>query len=157
VLYSNSSAAKNSALQNATVHNRWLKNTASGAGFKQSRRSKAKTWEQMQKRGALAREGGIMNRLKIFVIGAALATGGSALASAQALKQNVAYHDRDRDRDHDRDRDRDRDRRYYRDYDRDDRRYYRSYDYDRYDRGYYGKRRWDGRNWWYWNGREWVR
>ena len=39
-----------------------------------------------------------MNRLKIFIVGAALATGGSALASAQVLQQDVAFHDRDRDR-----------------------------------------------------------
>jgi len=89
-----------------------------------------------------------MNRLKIFVIGAALATGGSALASAQAVRQDVAYHDRDRDRDrdHDRDRDRDRDRRYF-DRDRD-----RRYDY-RYVRG---NRRSNGHRWLYWNGYEWV-
>ena len=47
-----------------------------------------------------------MNRLRILLVGAALITGGSALASAQVLQQDVAY--RDRDRDHDRDRDRDR-------------------------------------------------
>lgn len=37
-----------------------------------------------------------MNRLGSFLIGAALMTGASALASAQALPQNVAYHDLDR-------------------------------------------------------------
>src|SRR6266705_2046552 len=91
--------------------------------------------------------GGIMNRLRLMLVGAALITSGSALASAQVLQQDVAYrdrdHDRDRDRDRGRDRDRDRDRgrynnyRVYRDHDgdRDDRRVYR----DRDDRGYYGR------------------
>jgi Ni/Co efflux regulator RcnB len=99
-----------------------------------------------------------MNRLKIFLIGAALATGGSALASAQAVRQDVAYHDRDRDRDHDRDRDRDRDRRYFdRDHDRDDRRYFDRDRDRRYDYGYVrGDRRWNGHRWLYWNGYEWV-
>src|ERR1051326_434911 len=105
--------------------------------------------------------GGTMNRLRILLIGAALATGGSALASAQVLQQDVAY--REHDRDHDRDRDRDRDRRYDRDHDRDDRRFFdrdrdrrfeRRYDYDR--RFGRGERRWDGRRWQYWNGYGWV-
>jgi len=101
-----------------------------------------------------------MNRLRMMLVGAALITGGSALASAQVVQQDVAFrdHDRDRDReynnyrvyrDHDGDRD---DRRVYRD--RDDRRYV---DRDwRYDRGYNGNRRWDGRRWLYWNGYGWV-
>lgn len=93
-----------------------------------------------------------MNRLGMFLIGAALTTGGSALASAQALPQNVAYHDRDRargrrqvDRDHDRD-----DRRYFdRDHDRrDDRDYGRRFDN--------GDRRWDGHRWLHWYGRRWI-
>ncbi|HEY1938527.1 MAG TPA: hypothetical protein VGJ33_11385 [Candidatus Angelobacter sp.] len=105
-----------------------------------------------------------MNRLRMMLIGAALITGGSALASAQVVQQDVAYRDHDRDRDRDRDHDRDRDRRdnRYRDNDRDDRRF-RDRDYDRrYDRGYYSynnysyQRRWDGRRWLYWNGRQWV-
>jgi len=113
---------------------------------------------------ASGHKGGNMNRLKIFLIGAALATAGSTLASAQSLKVDAAYRDHDRDRDGDRDRDRD--RRYYRgnDHDRDDRRYYYDRDHDRrygrgydYDRGYYAQRRWDGRHWWYWNGYRWVR
>ena len=49
-----------------------------------------------------------MNRLRILLVGAALITGGSALASAQVLQHDVAYRERDRDRDHDRNRDRDR-------------------------------------------------
>jgi len=108
----------------------------------------------------------IMNRLRMILVGAALITGGSALASAQMVPQNVAFrdHDRDRDRDRDRghDRDRDRDRGYnnhrvYRDHDRDDRRYVnRDWRYDRgYNNGYYN-RRWDGHRWLYWNGYEWV-
>jgi hypothetical protein len=119
-----------------------------------------------------------MNRLRMILVGAALITGGSALASAQVVQQDVAFrdrdHDRDRDRDRDRDHDRDRDRGYnnyrvYRDHDRDDRRYVdRDWRNDgRYDRGYYGgydhdrrvdgyNRRWDGRRWVYWNGRNWV-
>ena len=114
-----------------------------------------------------------MNRLRLMLVGAALITGGSALASAQVIQQDVAYRDRDHDRDRDRDRDRDHDRgrynnyRVYRDHDgdRDDRRVYR--DYDRDDRGYYGRydhdrrydgynRRWNGHRWLYWNGYEWV-
>ena len=100
-----------------------------------------------------------MNRLRILLIGAALATGGSALASAQAVRQDIAFHDHDRDRDGDRGRDRgrDRDRRDFRDrdHDRDDRRYF---DRDRrYDYGYVrGERRWDGHRWFYWNGYGWV-
>src|ERR1043166_10055119 len=101
-----------------------------------------------------------MNRLKMMLVGAALITGGSALASAQVVQQNVAFrdHDRDRDRDHDRDRDRDRYRGYnnyrvYREHDRDDRRYVdRDWRYDRGYNGYYN-RRWDGHRWLYWNGR----
>jgi len=111
-----------------------------------------------------------MNRLRMMLVGAALITGGSALASAQMVPQNVAFRDHDRDRDRDRDHDRDQDRGYnnyrvYRDHDgdRDDRRVYR----DRDDRGYYGgydhdrrvdgyNRRWDGRRWVFWNGRNWV-
>ena len=68
-----------------------------------------------------------MNRLKIFLVGAALTMGGSALASAQALSQNVAYHDRD----HDRRSDHDRDRKFV-------------------------TRRWDGHRWQYWDGFRWA-
>jgi hypothetical protein len=103
-----------------------------------------------------------MNRLRMMLVGAALITGGSALASAQVVQQDVSFRDRDHDKDRDRDRghDRDRDRGYnnyrvYRGGDRDDRRYV---DRDgRYDRRYDGySRRWDGRRWAYWNGRNWV-
>jgi hypothetical protein len=108
-----------------------------------------------------------MNSLRMMLVGAALITGGSALASAQVVQQDVAFRDHDRDRDRDRDRDHDRDRyrgynnnyRVYRDGDRDDRRFVgRDYRYDgRYDRGYYPtNRRWDGYRWVYWNGRNWV-
>ncbi len=67
-----------------------------------------------------------MNRLRILLIGAALITGGSALASAQTLQTEVAYHDQYRDRYHDDRRfdNRYRDQRVYRDYRFDhDRRY----------------------------------
>ena len=50
-----------------------------------------------------------MNRLRMMLVGAALITGGSALASAQVVQQNVAFRDHDRDRDRDRGRDKDRD------------------------------------------------
>jgi Ni/Co efflux regulator RcnB len=101
-----------------------------------------------------------MNRLKMMLVGAALITGGSALASAQVVQQNVAFRDHDRDRDRDRDRARDRgynNYRVYRDHDRDDRRYVdRDWRYERgYNNGYYN-RRWDGHRWLYWNGYEWV-
>ena len=79
-----------------------------------------------------------MNRLRVILVGAALITGGSALASAQVVQQDVAFRDRDRDR---------------------DRGYYgRDWRYDgHYDRSYGGyNRRWDGRRWVYWNGRNWV-
>ena len=106
-----------------------------------------------------------MNRLHTLLIGAALITGGSALASAQVVQQ-VAFHDHDRDRDRDRDHDRDdryrnnyRYREYRRgdgDHDRDDRYYVRRYDRDDYGRGYYvNDRRWDGRRWWFWDGYRW--
>jgi hypothetical protein len=99
----------------------------------------------------------IMNRLRILLVGAALITGGSALASAQVVQLNVAFGDRDhnRDRDRDQDRDTDRNRGFYSNHDRDDRQVYtRNRDYDR--RFDYDNRRWDGRRWLYWNGYEWV-
>ncbi len=87
-----------------------------------------------------------MNRLRILLIGAALITGGSALASAQTL-QTVAYHDqyRDRDRDNRRFDNRYRDQKVDRDY---------RFDHDR--RYETGSRRWDGRRWQRWDGRRWV-
>ncbi|HLK53748.1 MAG TPA: hypothetical protein VKU42_09835 [Candidatus Angelobacter sp.] len=88
-----------------------------------------------------------MNRLRILLIGAALITGGSALASAQTLQTEVAYHDQYRDRYHD---DRRFDNRYR------DQKVYRDsrFDHDRrYETGY---RRWDGRRWQRWDGRRWV-
>lgn len=87
-----------------------------------------------------------MNRLRVLLIGAALITGGSALASAQTLRQDVAYHDQDRDRHRD-------DRKSYDRYR--DQRYERNYrsDHDRrYENGY----RWDGRRWQHWDGRRWI-
>jgi hypothetical protein len=91
-----------------------------------------------------------MNRLKMMLVGAALITGGSALASAQVVQQNVAFRDHDRDRGYN-------NYRVYRDHDRDDRRYVnRDWRYDRgYNNGYYN-RRWDGHRWLYWNGYSWV-
>jgi hypothetical protein len=49
-----------------------------------------------------------MRSLRALVMGAAMITGASALASAQPLPQNWnhGYKDRDHDRDHDRNRDR---------------------------------------------------
>ncbi len=87
-----------------------------------------------------------MNRLQILLIGAALVTGGSALASAQTL-QTVAYHDQYRDRAHD---DRRFDNRYR------DQKVYRDYRFDRDRRYETGYRRWDGRRWQRWDGRRWV-
>jgi hypothetical protein len=100
----------------------------------------------------------------MLLIGAALMTGGSALASAQTISLQVAaYHDRDRDRDRDYDRryyDRDYGRHYY---DRDDRRYFhdrearrRYYEHEerRFDRVRW---RWDGAFWLYWDGHRWCR
>jgi hypothetical protein len=103
-----------------------------------------------------------MNRLRIFLIGTALLTGGSALAQAQVFQQDAAYREHDRNRDRDgrgyRGSDRDDRRSYDRDdrgryYDRDDRRGY----YNRDDRRSYDRdgRRWDGRRWRYWNGHNW--
>jgi hypothetical protein len=87
-----------------------------------------------------------MNRLRILLIGAALITGGSALASAQTL-QEVAYHDQYRDRHHD-------DRRVYDHYR--DSRFDRGYRFDhgrRYENSYRyvnGRRaHWDGHRWIY--------
>lgn len=84
-----------------------------------------------------------MNRLRILLIGAALVTGGSALASAQ-----VYHHPEDRT---------------YRETRvvRDDRRFERERD----DRGrvedrrvYFNhtERRWDGHRWMYWDGSRWC-
>jgi Ni/Co efflux regulator RcnB len=91
-----------------------------------------------------------MKSLRMLLIGAALITGGSALASAQPMEHhdNRFYSDRD----HDRDRDRDRDRREFRDHDRDDRRLDRDDRFrDRDDRRVYEQRRahWDGYRWVY--------
>ena len=94
-----------------------------------------------------------MKSLRMLLIGAALITGGSALASAQPIENhNWAYSNHDRDRD--KDRDRDRDRREIRDHDRDDQRRFDRDDYrgrDRDDRRVYEQRRmhWDGYRWVY--------
>jgi hypothetical protein len=84
-----------------------------------------------------------MNRLRIMLIGAALLTGGSALASAQPLPRGEVYHDRYERRVDDRRVD---DRRVvYRDY---------RVDHDR--RFAIGYRRWDGQRWLIWNGSAWC-
>ena len=100
-----------------------------------------------------------MNRLRTLLIGMALVTGGSALASAQTISLQVtAFHDRDRDRDRDRryyDRyyyDRDDDRRYFRD--REAHRRYYEFEERRFDRAHW---RWDGYVWLHWDGRRWCR
>jgi hypothetical protein len=80
-----------------------------------------------------------MNRLGILLIGAALITGGSALASAQPMPRGEAYHDRFERRVDNR----------YRVVNRD----YR-YDHDR--RFAVGSRRWDGQRWLVWNGSAWC-
>ncbi|HEY2390643.1 MAG TPA: hypothetical protein VGK22_05680 [Candidatus Angelobacter sp.] len=86
-----------------------------------------------------------MNRLRLLVIGAALITGGSALASAQTVRQDVAYHDRDRNRD---------DRRFDNRY-RDNHVVYREYRVER-PRYEIGARRWYGGRWQHWNGSAWC-
>ncbi|HLW55328.1 MAG TPA: hypothetical protein VKW06_21040 [Candidatus Angelobacter sp.] len=93
-----------------------------------------------------------MNRVKIFVIAAALMTGGSALATAQPF-------DHDGRRDGDRYEHRDRDDRRFRD--RDD---YRRVDRDDFrfrDRGDYryvaGERRFFNGYYWTWDGSRWCR
>jgi Ni/Co efflux regulator RcnB len=95
------------------------------------------------------REGGLMKRLKMYLIAAALMTGGSALASAQPIDHGRGDRFQDRDRDN-RDRDkRDRDDRRFRDrddrrsFDRDDHRYV--VDERRFFNGYYWN--WDGARW----------
>jgi hypothetical protein len=140
-----------------------VQNNGRQSGFVQAERKKLRPGPNAGKKSGLAKIGGDdMNRLRMMLVGAALITGGSALASAQVVQQDVSFRDRDHDKDRDRDRghDRDRDRGYdnyrvYRGGDRDDRRYV---DRDgRYDRRYDGySRRWDGRRWAYWNGRNWV-
>ena len=80
-----------------------------------------------------------MNRLRILLIGAALITGGSALASAQPLPRGEASHNRYERRVDDR----------YRVVNRD-------YHYD-HDRRYaIGARHWDGHRWLVWNGNAWC-
>jgi hypothetical protein len=88
-----------------------------------------------------------MNRLRLLLIGAALITGGSALASAQTARVDVAYHDRYRD-------DRRDDRRFENRY-RDNHVVYRDnrFDHPRYE---IGARRWYGGRWQHWNGSAWC-
>jgi hypothetical protein len=88
-----------------------------------------------------------MNRLRILLIGAALITGGSALASAQTLQTEVAYHDQYRDRYHD---DRRFDNRYR------DQKVYRDARFDHDRRFEVGARRWDGHRWQHWDGFRWC-
>jgi Ni/Co efflux regulator RcnB len=84
-----------------------------------------------------------MKRLQMFLIAAALMTGGSALASAQPMDHDGGRGDRfhDRDRDDRRFRDRD-DRRFV---DRDDHRYF------------VGERRFFNGYYWTWDGGRWCR
>lgn len=89
-----------------------------------------------------------MKSIRMLLIGAALITGGSALASAQPME----HHDRGAYSDHDRDHDRDRDRREVRNHDRDDRRRFDRDDYrwrDRDDHRYDRRAHWDGYRWVY--------
>ncbi len=88
-----------------------------------------------------------MNRLRLLLIGAALITGGSALASAQTARVEVAYHDHYRD-------DRRDDRRFDNRY-RDNHVVYRDYRVvgPRYE---IGARRWYGGRWQHWDGRAWC-
>ena len=92
-----------------------------------------------------------MKRLKLFLIAAALMTGGSALASAQPMD-----HDGFRDRDRYQDRDRD-DRRFR---DRDDRRFRNRADRrfrDRNEHFIAGERRFFNGYYWTWDGGRWCR
>jgi hypothetical protein len=96
-----------------------------------------------------------MKSIRMLLIGAALITGGSALASAQPMERhdNGGYSNHDRDRD----RDGDRDRRVYAYGDRDDRRVDRD-DYRRHDRDDRWRDR-DGRRYerqMHWDGYRWV-
>ena len=88
-----------------------------------------------------------MNRLKLLLIGAALITGGSALASAQTARVEVAYHDHYRD-------DRRDDRRFENRY-RDNHIVYREYRVER-PRFEIGARRFYGGRWQHWDGRAWC-
>ena len=107
-----------------------------------------------------------MKRLSMLLLGAALMTGGSALASAQPADHDGGrFEDRDRGRDRDRDRDRhfDRDHAYNGGrFDRDDRRFVRDRDdyrfYDRDDHRYFvGQRRFINGYYWNWDGHRWCR
>src|SRR5215472_12788546 len=104
--------------------------------------------------------GGLMNRLRMLLVAAALMAGGSALASAQSWDHDDHDRGRWRDRDHRFDRDRrDRDDRGYFG-DRDDRRFvdrddYRFFDHD--GPRYVGERRWFNGYYWTWDGYRWCR
>jgi hypothetical protein len=112
-----------------------------------------------------------MNRFKMLLIGAALVTAGSALATAQPYDHD-GRGDRDSGRYYDRDRNHDRgwhngwyrgdrgDHRFYRD--RDDRRFYGDRDdrrfYDQDDRRFFvGERRFFNGYYWNWDGQQWCR
>jgi Ni/Co efflux regulator RcnB len=88
-----------------------------------------------------------MKHLKLFLIAAALMTGGSALASAQPM-------DHDGFRDHDRYQNRDRDDRRFRD--RDDRRFERPVRI-RNEHFFVGERRFINGYYWTWDGGRWCR
>jgi len=112
-------------------------------GFYPSEGKQAELKKDGVQRNQALRTGGFMNRLRIMLIGAALLTGGSALASAQPLPRGEVYHDRYERRVDDRRVD---DRRVvYRDY---------RVDHDR--RFAIGYRRWDGQRWLIWNGSAWC-
>src|SRR5215470_15746845 len=101
--------------------------------------------------------GGLMNRLRMLLVAAALMAGGSALASAQPYDHDGRDGGRyDRDRHFDRDR-RDRDDRRFRD--RDDRRFVDRDDHRFFEYGgpHYivGDRRWFNGYYWTWDGDHW--
>jgi hypothetical protein len=94
-----------------------------------------------------------MRSLRALVMGAAIVTGVSALASAQPLPQNWSYGYRNGDRDRDHDRDRDRNRRVYGYYDNG---FYNRRHYDRDDWRWKDRRRYRDRDDWRWrNHRDW--
>ena len=99
-----------------------------------------------------------MKSMRMLLMGAALITGGSALASAQPMEHHDSWGYSNHDRDHDRDRDRDRDRRDVRDRDRDDNRRFDRDDDRRSDRDDRWRDRDDRRDerQMHWDGYRWV-
>src|SRR5947209_19582125 len=87
------------ALQNATLRYRNLDKryrafkTPAGKECLYRQNEKLRP-EPKEKKSGLAKIGGdTMNRLRMMLVGAALVTGGSALASAQMVQQDVAFRD----------------------------------------------------------------